>query len=44
MFSALGVDYGANSVRALVVDYPSGHPGVLLDKKNHHLARQKPAA
>ena len=56
MFSTLGVDYGTNSVRALivdcatgaelggaVVDYPSGHQGVLLDKSDHHLARQNPA-
>lgn len=56
MFSALGVDYGTNSVRALVVDcatgeelgtavvdYPSGYQGVLLDKNDHHLARQNPA-
>jgi L-ribulokinase len=56
MFSALGVDYGTNSVRALVVDcatgeelgtavvdYPSGNQGVLLDQKDHHLARQNPA-
>jgi L-ribulokinase len=51
----LGIDYGTNSVRALVVrcadgaefgsavvDYPSGHQGVLLDPKNHTLARQHP--
>ena len=56
MFSALGVDYGTNSVRALlvdcatgmelgsaVVDYPSGRQGVILDKNDHHLARQNPA-
>jgi len=56
MFCALGVDYGTNSVRALVVDcatgeelgsavvdYPSGRQGVLLDKNDHHLARQNPA-
>ncbi len=56
MFYTLGIDYGTNSVRALivdcatgeelgtaVVDYPSGHQGVLLDKNNHHLARQNPA-
>jgi L-ribulokinase len=56
MFSALGIDYGTNSVRALivdcatgeelgatVVDYPSGYQGVLLDKNDHHLARQNPA-
>jgi L-ribulokinase len=55
MSFTLGVDYGTNSVRALVVDcatgeelgvsvfnYPSGHQGVLLDKNNHHLARQHP--
>jgi L-ribulokinase len=55
MFS-IGVDYGTNSVRALVVrcrdgaelgtavfNYPSGHQGVLLDPKDHHLARQNPA-
>lgn len=56
MFTSLGVDYGTNSVRALlvdcangselgscVVDYPSGHQGVILDSTNHHLARQNPA-
>lgn len=56
MFSALGIDYGTNSVRALVVDcatgaelgsavvdYPSGNQGILLDKNDHHLARQSPA-
>jgi len=26
-----------------VFDYPSGHQGVLLDKSDHHLARQNPA-
>lgn len=53
---ALGLDYGTNSARALVVDckdgreistavvdYPSGHQGVLLDPADHHLARQNPA-
>jgi L-ribulokinase len=52
----LGVDYGTNSVRAIVVDcadgceiassvfdYPSGHQGILLDKRDPHLARQNPA-
>ncbi len=52
----LGLDYGTNSVRCLivrckdgaefgscVVNYPSGHQGILLDPKNHHLARQNPA-
>ncbi len=56
MVYTLGIDYGTNSVRALVVDcatgeewgsavvnYPSGHQGVLLDENNHHLARQNPA-
>lgn len=51
----LGLDYGTNSVRALivrtsdgkefgsaVVNYPSGAQGVLLDKRDHHLARQHP--
>src|ERR1700740_1691898 len=51
----LGLDYGPNSVRALivrcadgaefgtcVVNYPSGHQGVLLDPRDHHLARQHP--
>lgn len=52
----LGIDYGTNSVRALVVrcadgaelgscvvNYPSGQQGVLLDPRDHHLARQNPA-
>ena len=51
----LGIDYGTNSVRALIVrcadgaeissavcNYPSGDQGVLLDPKNHALARQYP--
>jgi L-ribulokinase len=51
----LGLDYGTNSVRALIVrcsdgaelgsavtSYPSGHQGVLLDPKDHHVARQHP--
>ena len=51
----LGIDYGTNSVRALVVrcsdgeefgscvvNYPSGHQGILLDAKDHNLARQHP--
>jgi L-ribulokinase len=55
MSYTLGIDFGTNSVRALVVrcrdgaelgtcvvDYPSGHQGVLLDPRNHHLARQHP--
>lgn len=56
MAYTLGIDYGTNSVRALVVDvktgkelgvcvanYPSGHQGILLNKNDHHLARQNPA-
>jgi len=52
----IGLDYGTNSARALVVDckdgreigtavvdYPSGHQGLLLDSTDHHLARQNPA-
>jgi len=52
----LGIDYGTNSVRALVVrcadgaelgaatiNYPSGAQGILLDSRDHHLARQHPA-
>ncbi|MGF1678502.1 MAG: ribulokinase [Candidatus Methylacidiphilales bacterium] len=52
---SLGIDYGTNSVRSVVVrcqdgkeiaaftyDYPSGRQGVLLDPKDHHLARQHP--
>jgi L-ribulokinase len=51
----LGLDYGTNSARALivrcadgkefgscVVDYPSGHQGILLDPKDHNVARQNP--
>ena len=51
----LGIDYGTNSVRALVVrcadgkelgtsvvNYPGGRQGVLLDARDHHLARQHP--
>jgi len=51
----LGLDYGTNSVRALivrcadgrefgscVVPYPSGRQGILLDPRDHQLARQHP--
>ena len=51
----LGIDYGTNSVRALVVrckdgkefgssvvNYPSGTQGVLLDPRDHNVARQSP--
>ncbi|MBD3241863.1 MAG: ribulokinase, partial [Chitinivibrionales bacterium] len=52
----IGVDYGTNSVRSVVVDtrsgrelashvfeYPSGHQGIILDARDHNLARQNPA-
>jgi len=52
----IGVDYGTNSVRTIVVDakngrelgskvlaYPTGHQGIILDKKDPNLARQHPA-
>jgi L-ribulokinase len=52
----LGIDFGTNSVRCLIVrcadgkeisscviDYPSGQQGILLDPKDHNLARQNPA-
>jgi len=52
---SIGVDFGTNSVRALVVrcndgkefgssviSYLSGSEGVLLDPRDHHLARQHP--
>ncbi len=55
MSFTLGIDYGTNSVRALVVgvtdggeisgcvvDYPGGDHGILLDPRDHHLARQHP--
>lgn len=56
MAYTLGLDYGTNSVRCVVVDckngkelsacvypYDSGELGILLDKKDHNLARQNPA-
>ncbi|OHE80628.1 MAG: ribulokinase, partial [Verrucomicrobia bacterium RIFCSPLOWO2_12_FULL_64_8] len=55
MSFTLGLDFGTNSVRALVVrcadgaelgscvvNYPSGRQGVLLDPRDHQLARQRP--
>ena len=55
MKCSLGIDYGTNSVRALVVrcdngeelgssvvGYSSGKDGVLINPKDHHLARQHP--
>jgi L-ribulokinase len=55
MAFTIGIDYGTNSVRALVVrcadgkelgssvvNYPSGEQGILLDRRDHNLARQHP--
>ncbi len=51
----LGLDFGTNSARALIVDpangreiatavanYPSGHAGIILDKRDPNVARQHP--
>lgn len=51
----LGIDFGTNSARALLVScadgaeiatsvrpYPSGQDGILLDARDHNLARQHP--
>jgi L-ribulokinase len=56
MAYVIGLDYGTNSVRCLIVnaangeelaaaiyDYSSGDQGILLDSKDHNLARQNPA-
>ena len=56
MAFTLGIDFGTNSARALIVDardgaelgscavdYPSGNQGVLLDRRDHNVARQRPA-
>ena len=52
---SLGIDFGTNSVRALVVrcadgmelgaavaNYPSGKQGVIIDPRDHNVARQHP--
>lgn len=56
MAYAVGLDYGTNSVRCVIVNtangrqvgtavynYPSGEMGILLDPKDHNVARQNPA-
>jgi len=56
MAYTIGLDYGTNSVRCVIVDianggeigtavynYPTGQAGIILDKKDHNLARQSPA-
>ncbi len=53
---SMGIDFGTNSVRAVVVDasdgseagtavarYPSGAEGILLEERDHNLARQSPS-
>jgi L-ribulokinase len=53
---ALGLDFGTNTARALIVDvrsgreiatataaYPSGADGIILDRRDPMLARQRPA-
>lgn len=55
MAYTIGIDFGTNSVRAIVADnkdgsiagscvygYPSGKDGVLVDRRDPHLARQAP--
>ncbi len=56
MAYSIGLDYGTNSVRCVIVNtangkeagtavynYPSGQMGILLDRKDHNVARQNPA-
>ena len=56
MAYAIGLDYGTNSVRCVIVNtangkevgtavynYESGEMGILLDRKDHNVARQNPA-
>ncbi|MCF7886468.1 MAG: ribulokinase [Candidatus Marinimicrobia bacterium] len=53
---AIGLDYGTNSVRSVIINtqtgeevgthswvYETGEKGIILDAKNHNLARQNPA-
>jgi len=56
MAYTIGLDYGTNSVRCVIVDvqngnevgsnvynYPTGQAGIIIDRKDHNLARQNPA-
>lgn len=56
MAYTIGIDYGTNSVRAIIVDvlngqdiaacvynYPTGQQGVIVDARDHNLARQNPS-
>ena len=56
MAYTIGLDYGTNSVRCVIVDvtngselgtavyeYETGEAGIILDRKDHNLARQNPA-
>jgi L-ribulokinase len=56
MAYVIGLDYGTNSVRCLILDvkngdelgtavynYPTGQAGIIIDRRDHNLARQNPA-
>jgi L-ribulokinase len=56
MAYVIGLDYGTNSVRCVIVNaknggelgtavynYPTGEAGIIIDRKDHNLARQNPA-
>jgi L-ribulokinase len=56
MYYAIGLDYGTNSCRCVIVnvangeevgttvcEYETGDHGIILDKRDHNVARQNPA-